>query len=111
MDVLTKDLIRISEENAVHSGAFSFLELMKKAGDTAYKIICENVNLKNKKIAVICGSGNNGGDGFVIAGNLANDGADVAVITPLGEPQTDSAKYYYSLLSGIKKSETLEEKI
>lgn len=110
MDVLTKDLIKISEERAVQSGTFSFLELMKKAGDTAYKIICENIETKRKRIAVVCGSGNNGGDGFVIAGNFASEGADVTVITPLGEPQTDSAKYYYSLLSGVKKSETLEEK-
>lgn len=109
MDVLTKDLIRISEENAVQSGAFSFLELMKIAGDTAYKIICENIETRNKKIAVVCGNGNNGGDGFVIAENLACDGADVTVITPLGEPQTNSAKYYYSLLSGARKSETLDK--
>ncbi len=108
MDVLTKDLIKLSEENAVRSGAFSFRELMKKAGDTAYKIICENVEFENKKIAVVCGNGNNGGDGFVIAQNLAENGADVTVITPLGEPLTDSAKHYYSCLSGVEKAERID---
>ena len=96
MDVLTKELIKNSEENAVRNGTFSFLELMKKAGDTATDIICENTDTENKKIAVICGSGNNGGDGFVIAANLINKGCDVTVITPLGEPRTDSAKHYFS---------------
>ncbi len=110
MDVLTKDLIKSSEENAVRSGAFSYQELMKIAGDTAYKIICENTPIKNKKIAVVCGNGNNGGDGFVIAQNLKDAGADVTVITPLGEPQTDSAKHYYSALSGVAKREKIKEK-
>ncbi|MBQ4119416.1 MAG: NAD(P)H-hydrate dehydratase [Clostridia bacterium] len=109
MDVLSKELIRLSEENAVHSGAFSFLELMKTAGDTAYKIICENIDVNDKKIAVVCGNGNNGGDGFVIAGNLKNKGVDVTVVTPLGEPITDSAKHYYSLLSDIKVKNDIDD--
>ncbi len=109
MDVLSKKLIRLSEENAVHNGAFSFLELMKTAGDTAYKIICDNIELAGKKIAVVCGNGNNGGDGFVIARNLKNNGMDVTVITPLGEPITDSAKYYYSLLSDIEITNVIDK--
>lgn len=109
MDVLSKELIRLSEENAVHNGAFSFLELMKMAGDKAYKIICENIDLDNKKVAVVCGNGNNGGDGFVIAANLKNKGVDVTVITPLGEPMTDSSKHYYSLLSSVKITNDIDE--
>ncbi len=108
MKVLTKDLIKVSEENAVHSGSFSFLELMKIAGDTASKIICENYDVKNKKIAVVCGNGNNGGDGFVIAENLKQAGALVTVITPLGEPLTDSAKHYFNLLS-VPKNDIFED--
>ena len=109
MDVLTKDMIKISEENAVHSGAFSFLALMKKAGDTAYKIICENIEIKDKKIAVVCGNGNNGGDGFVIAENFAKNGNDVTVVLPLGEPKTDSAKFYFSKLSNVNICKYLEQ--
>ena len=101
MDVLTKDLIKLSEENAVHSGAFSFLELMKIAGDSATQIILQNYDVLNKKIAVVCGNGNNGGDGFVIAQNLQNSGAKVTVITPMGLPLTDSAKHYYNCLYNV----------
>ncbi len=109
MDVLTKDLIKLSEENAVHSGAFSFLELMKRAGDTAYRIISEHTAVKDKKIAVVCGNGNNGGDGFVIAENLKNAGGCVTVILPLGQPKTDSAKHYFSLLSDIEIKDNINE--
>ncbi len=109
MDVLTKELIKLSEENAVHSGAFSFLALMKKAGDTATEIILKRCDVENKKIAVVCGNGNNGGDGFVVAQNLKNSGAFVTVVLPLGEPVTESAKYYFSTLSGVERAETLNE--
>ena len=59
MVVLTADLIRKSEEKAVLSGTFSFSELMYKAGTSAGEIISQRYVLENKKIAVICGNGNN----------------------------------------------------
>lgn len=102
MMVLTKALIRESEENAVKSGAFSFTELMLIAGNSATDIILKKIDVKNKKIAVLCGNGNNGGDGFVIARNLYENGAIVKVILPLGEPETQDAKLYYSLLGDIE---------
>lgn len=101
MDVLTREQIRKSEENAVHSGAFSFLELMKIAGDKSSEIITQNIDVKNKRVCVVCGNGNNGGDGFVIAQNLNKIGADITVLLALGEPCTDSAKHYFSQLSGV----------
>ncbi len=102
MDVLTTDLIRKSEENAVKSGTFSFRELMMKAGSCAFKIINQKCNVINKKVAIFCGAGNNGGDGFVIATILFEFGADVTVFTPLGEPKSENAKYYFDNLPPVK---------
>ncbi len=102
MDVLTTDLIRKSEENAVKSGTFSFRELMMKAGSCAFKIINQKCNIINKKVAIFCGAGNNGGDGFVIATILFEFGADVTVFTPLGEPKTENARYYFDNLPPVK---------
>lgn len=109
MSVLTVDLIRKSEENAVKSGAFSFRELMYIAGTKAADIICAEFGCRNKKIAVICGNGNNGGDGFVIAESLAQKEADVTVITPLGPPKTEDACFYYSKAISVKKTDVLNE--
>ncbi len=107
MDVLTREQIRKSEENAVHSGAFSFMELMKIAGDKASEIILQNTPIANKRVCVVCGNGNNGGDGFVIAQNLKYNGADVTVVLAMGEPSTDSAKHYFSSLSGVNVTDKL----
>lgn len=109
MSVLTVAEIKKSEENAVNSGTISFKELMHTAGKVAYEIINKKYNIKNKKIAVICGNGNNGGDGFVIARYLYENGANVTVITPMGVPKTENSTYYYGLLSPIKITDTLEK--
>ncbi len=102
MDILTADLIKKSEENAVKNGAFSFRELMYKAGNSAFQIINKKCNVANKKAAVFCGIGNNAGDGFVIAKLLFEYGADVTVFTPLGAPKTENAKYYFDNLPPVK---------
>jgi len=51
---------------------------MQKAGKRIFEFI--NTKFKNKKtIIVLCGPGNNGGDGFVIAKHLMNWGYKVEV--------------------------------
>ena len=98
MSVLTKAQIKKAEENAVLNGTFSFKDLMFTAGSLVAKKITENFEVENKDIAVLVGKGNNGGDGCVIADLLSKSGANVTVITPLGPPVTENAKYYYDNL-------------
>ncbi len=52
--------------------------LMENAGlKTAQAIRREYGNLKNKHVCIICGKGNNGGDGFVVGRHLSRMGAEV----------------------------------
>jgi len=51
---------------------------MKKAGNKVFEFIDNNFNSK-KPIIVLCGPGNNGGDGFVVAKHLMNHGYFVTV--------------------------------
>ena len=98
MSVLTKAQIKKAEENAVLNGTFSFKDLMFTAGSLVAQKITENFEVKTKDIAVLVGKGNNGGDGCVIADLLSKSGTNVTVITPLGAPVTENAKYYYDNL-------------
>lgn len=102
MRVLTRALIEESEVNATKGGIFSYREMMYRAGSAAADVIMRRFPCRGKKITVVCGRGNNGGDGFVIAAALSKNGAEVTVAMPLGEPTTENAVYYYKALVGVK---------
>jgi ADP-dependent NAD(P)H-hydrate dehydratase / NAD(P)H-hydrate epimerase len=70
--------MRALEVNAEYFGV-SLLQLMELAGrNVAQEII--NRYPKTKKVAVFCGLGGNGGDGFVVARHLLAAGFDVVVV-------------------------------
>lgn len=102
MKVLTANQIKKAEDNAVLRGIFSYEQMMKNAGEAAYREIVDRYNVTGKKICVICGSGNNGGDGIVIALNLKKRGAEVCLLAPLGLPATQTAANFVSEINGIK---------
>lgn len=107
MKVLTVPQIRSAEENAVINGVFSYSQMMENAGRAATSIISNKYDIKGKRVAIVCGVGNNGGDGFVIANALSKIGVFVTVITPLGEPKTQTAKEQFSFLPSVRVTDEL----
>ncbi len=89
MLVLLSNQVRAAEQKAVDLG-MNWLRLMENAGSAAARKIRENYKLNNKKVVIVCGKGNNGGDGYVIARKLMDNNAHVRVIA-VGKPSTDSA--------------------
>jgi hydroxyethylthiazole kinase-like uncharacterized protein yjeF len=52
--------------------------LMENAGRSCAELILEELRaVRSPKVAIFCGTGNNGGDGYVIARHLLNSGCDV----------------------------------
>jgi|LSQX01.2.fsa_nt_gb NAD(P)H-hydrate epimerase len=88
MKIYTVDTIRKAEQDANLSG-FSYYDMMKQAGTNTANEICARydiVSISECPITIICGKGRNGGDGFVIANQLAKHGAKVSLILPYGQP-------------------------
>ncbi|KRA83509.1 bifunctional ADP-dependent NAD(P)H-hydrate dehydratase/NAD(P)H-hydrate epimerase [Altererythrobacter sp. Root672] len=86
--VLTVAQMRAAEQ-ALIDGGETVTSLMERAGkgvaDWVWRIA------HGRSVTVLCGSGNNGGDGYVIARELSSRGAAVVVVAPL-EPATEAAK-------------------
>ncbi len=112
MRVISREAMIKAEAEAVKEGE-SYLSLMEMAGTAAAEYIIKTVSPEGKAAVLLCGRGNNGGDGFVIARQLAARAASVTAVL-LGEPTTDSAKQMYSRLPSsvnIISAEKCEEEI
>jgi len=77
-DSLTAREMRAVEMNAEYLGV-SRLQLMENAGRAIAKAVTRRFGPKSR-VAIICGSGGNGGDGFVAARHLAGAGYGVDVV-------------------------------
>jgi len=73
--ILTPNEMRLADRTAIDSFKIPGELLMENAGrsvsDFTNEVIIRN-NIKNPKILILCGSGNNGGDGFAAARHLSN---------------------------------------
>ncbi|MGB9626774.1 MAG: NAD(P)H-hydrate epimerase, partial [Phycisphaerae bacterium] len=78
---LTRDQIRRIDRLAIEEYGVPGIVLMENAGRNAARVIRREVlsTPTGGSVAVVCGSGNNGGDGFVVARHLANCSIDVAL--------------------------------
>ena len=94
--VLTAAQMRGAEAALIASGT-SVNELMQRAGQGASEWVWRLSG--GRSVTVLCGPGNNGGDGYVIAEALWERGTAVAVVAA-AEPQTDAARNARSLYQG-----------
>lgn len=94
--ILTVAQMRAAEDALIARGT-SVEEMMDRAGrgaaDWVWRIAAGH------KVTVLCGPGNNGGDGYVIAEAIRERGGRVAVL-PVAEPATDAARNARALYRG-----------
>jgi ADP-dependent NAD(P)H-hydrate dehydratase / NAD(P)H-hydrate epimerase len=74
------------------------LTLMENAGTAIAEFVIKNYS-QAKDVGVICGKGNNGGDGFVVASKLQGSGWDVRLLllAEPGELSGDAAEMFQRL--------------
>ena len=108
LKAITSDQMYRIEENG-HSvlGMRRFL-MMENAGHGLADFVARRFkNLKNKRIVAVCGTGNNGGDGFVASRHLAGYGARITVVL-LGSPsdlKSEEARLNWGI---IEKMDSIE---
>ena len=94
--ILTVAQMRAAEQALIDAGT-SVDALMQIAGrgaaDYVWRIAAHH------RVTVLCGPGNNGGDGYVIAEAIRERGGKVAVL-PATEPGTDAARNARALYKG-----------
>ncbi len=100
-DILKNNLITTSEmydmdEESIISGVSS-KELMENAGAFVSDIL--RLNFTKKKVIILCGKGNNSGDGLVAARRLKEAGWDIRVVLLFDKNSlSDDCKYMLNFL-------------
>ncbi len=80
MRVLNAAQMREADRRAIEEIGIPSLVLMENAGRQVVAAVeAMYADLSERRVAVLCGRGNNGGDGFVVARTLLQRGVDVAV--------------------------------
>lgn len=88
------------------------IALMENAGRAVAEVVLKKLKSKPKaSVVIVCGTGNNGGDGFVVARHLLNKGLNVKIFL-LGEDmwlKADAFINYRALINmGINVGSLLE---
>lgn len=87
--VVTNQQMKEAERRCNESGT-SYYQMMENAGTRCAEFILGNVP-ESAAVLVMCGAGNNGGDGLVITRLLRQNGRNAAVMLVSGLPRTTDA--------------------
>lgn len=102
MKVTRVSEMRTLDQTAIEHYGIPEELLMENAGQAVYVLLQEQCGIRGKNIVVLCGLGNNGGDGFVVARLVHSSGGSVKVYI-LGSPDrfTGAAKANLDILSRL----------
>jgi len=79
--LMSRDEVRAFDAWTINELGVPGIVLMENAGRSCAQFIIETLSkIKKPKVSIFCGTGNNGGDGFVIARHLLNAGFAVTVV-------------------------------
>lgn len=88
--MITSEEMKEVEKRAEEDGIKPEL-MMENAGRGLVDVLSQRFDLEEKKVAIACGTGNNGGDGFVVARHLLVKGSKVEVYL-YGSPEKIKSK-------------------
>lgn len=98
LPLLTPEEMAAADAATISSGVPAEV-LMERAGRAVARAAIRLMGGRyGKRVVIVCGKGNNGGDGFVAARVLARHGASPDVLLVHGEPRRGAALHHFSLL-------------
>lgn len=76
--------------------------LMENAGHAVFSVIQHEIGVTGRSFAIFCGTGNNGGDGLVVARKLHSNGGRVSIYI-LGDPKkfTGAARTNFEIVQKL----------
>ncbi len=80
MLVCTAEQMREIDRTTIEDYGVPGVVLMEAAGRGVVDVVCELQDPADLRVVVLCGSGNNGGDGYVVARHLITRGAVVTTL-------------------------------
>lgn len=87
MKIVNGSQMKKIDQSAIHEYGIPGVVLMENAGRSVTEEILSSLEGKEKrKVAIVCGRGNNGGDGYVVARHLLQKNVDVEVFI-IGRPE------------------------
>lgn len=89
--------VRELDRRALSAQSIEAAVLMRRAGEAGWETLCREWP-GVRRIIVCCGSGNNGGDGFVLAEQAARSGCQVQLIALSGRRSRETRQACDSLL-------------
>ena len=109
--ILNSSEIRAIERKEFKLRKNSF-SLMQSAGEKCADYISRNIS-KNKELFIVCGHGNNGGDGFIIGHSLINKGYKVKIflVLPIRNKNNDNYKAFKNLNCKIYNLKDLNKEL
>ncbi|MCQ2976042.1 MAG: NAD(P)H-hydrate dehydratase [Bacteroidales bacterium] len=103
MQIITSYQMRQLDAKTIETEGISSTELMERAGIALTQKIVTLIN-KNQVIYIYCGSGNNGGDGFVIGRKLFELGYNCQIYLINSNRMSSDCKINYERFIKINKS-------
>ena len=76
--------------------------LMENAGEATYFVILKEFGVQNKRFVIFCGSGNNGGDGFVVARKIHSNGGEAKVFLLAGREKYEGRELLPGMIITIE---------
>ncbi len=110
---LTADAMRAADRYTIDEYGLPSFTLMETAGRGCAEHIQDAYGpLENEAVVVLCGKGNNGGDGLVVARHLLIEGTRVhVVLASAPDALSDDAAHNLSLLRQLEANGTAGERL